>query len=161
MSELPPDAAEGTEIVPVDEEHGRGCPPGERLSGRQKVMCEMHLAGFTHREIAKHMGMHEVSVGLALRRPRAQEYINERVGDLNGEFSGLFRHVIDTFHTAFTKGDIDTRLAAADKWLRAHGRYTPKAQKDERPTVEDIIGKILDAKRDAPVNVQINVGSEK
>ena len=123
------------------------------LSGRHLTMIEYHLAGFTNREIAQHLGMHEVSVGLVLRSPPAREYMAERMDDLNLEFHGKFRKVLETFDEAFSHDSVEIKMRAAEMWLKAHGRYKPAPPQESTLTAEQVVAKLLEGAK----NVQVNI----
>lgn len=116
-----------------------------RLSARHLMMIELHLQGFKNTEIADTMGCHAVTVGLVLRSQPAQDMLRERVEHVNLDFQAQFRQVVDTFSDALSPdATIDVRLAAADKWLKAHGHYQPKEKKKgpEKLTIEDVISEM-------------------
>ena len=146
--------SDGLEGLPPQTPSTRPPWAPKRLSGRHLVMVEYHLAGMTNREIAETLGMHEVSIGLVLRSPPAQDYILSRVNDLNNEFHAKFRKVVDTFEEALNHESIDVKLKASDMWLKAHGKYQPKHKDQEKQlTAEDVIASLLKGAK----NVQINV----
>ena len=148
---LPPDVSAGPPTHPAEP----SCYPWQpvKLSAKQIVMLEYHLAGHMHREIGKIFGYSEVQVGQIVRSELAQEYMRGRIDDLNGEFQGLFRKVIDVIDENLDNEDPEVALKAADKWLRAHGRYAPKKDANAAVTAEDVIAKLLEKRGDVTVNI--------
>jgi len=122
-------------------------------------MCEYHLNGFTNREIAAVLDMHEVTIGMVLRSPAARAYCEERLGDLNTQFNGQFAKVLETFQEAFRSESIDVRIKAADMWLKSHGRYQPKREEEKHLTVEDVIAKLLKS-GGGSVHVAVSAGED-
>ena len=149
---------EDSSALPLGEDVSSASSPAERYNPKKLrpthlVMIEYHLAGCTYKEIADHLGCTDIAVGLVLRSEIAKEYIRGRVDDLNNEFQGLFRKVIDAVKGGLEHPDPEISLKAADKWLKAHGRYAPKKDGTAAPTAEDIIAQILARRGDVTVNI--------
>jgi hypothetical protein len=75
---------------------------------------------------------------------KGQEFVKARMGALDQQFLGLFSKVIDTVSDGLDHEDMALRLTAADKWLKAHGRYAPKSDHSDKVTAEDIVARLLD-----------------
>lgn len=159
----PPAKEAGGETDPlleVDQEGGVSLPAWQplKLSARHLMMIELHLQGFKNTDIADILKCHEVTVGLVLRSQPAQDILRERVEHVNLDFQAQFRQVVDTFADALSpEAAIDVRLAAADKWLKAHGHYQPKEKKkaEGKLTIEDVISEMKAG------TVTINVDNRK
>jgi hypothetical protein len=63
------------------------------------------------------------------------------------EFSTLYQLSVDAIRKALTSDDIDLQLKAADKFLKAHGKYDKAVAKEA--TAEDVVRRILEIKKDS------------
>jgi hypothetical protein len=63
------------------------------------------------------------------------------------EFSTLYQLSVDAIRDALSSDDIDLRLKAADKFLKAHGKYDKAVSKEA--TAEDVVRRILEVKKDS------------
>lgn len=150
--EVPWDA-DGLEGLPPETPQARPPWAPKRLSGRHLIMCEYHLAGYTNREIAENLGMHEVTVGLVLRSPPAQDWLLARVGDLDAEFHGQFRKVVRNMGQALDHESTDVKLKASEMWLKAHGKFNPKSKEERTLTAEDVIQTLLSSAKTVQFNI--------
>lgn len=152
--EVPWDA-DGLEGLPPEAGHERPAWAPKSLSARHLVMCQYHMAGFTNIEIAQHLGMTPVSVGMVLRSQLARDWMTTQVEDMNMEFQSLFVKVVKNMRAALDHDSIDVQMKAMDMWLKANGRYQPKKDATEGLTIEDVI------KRLHAGHVQINVDNRQ
>jgi hypothetical protein len=107
-------------------------------------MLEMHIAGWTNKETAEYLDCSPQTVSNVICSDKGQEFVKARMGALDQQFLGLFSKVIDTVSDGLDHEDMALRLTAADKWLKAHGRYAPKSDHSDKVTAEDIVARLLD-----------------
>jgi predicted transcriptional regulator len=150
----------GQGAVPADEREAHGLHVPKSLAGDHKFMVEMHIAGFTNKEIAEQLGCTPTTVSHVILSPLGQEFIARRIAGLDNEFLGLYSDVIQAVRDGLNTQDISTRLVAADKWLKAHGKYSPKSDGTAKLTAEDVIAKLLQRTNNVTIvqanNVQVN-----
>lgn len=127
-----------------------------RLDGDHMHMLELHIAGLTHREIAEHLGCTPQTVSNIVTSALGKQFISERIGGMDQEFMSLYGDVIGAVRDGLSpKQEPQVRLTAADKWLRAHGRYAHGDGQTASVTAEDVVRKLLE--RGAQFGTQVNV----
>jgi len=119
-------------------------PQVKKLAGEHLVMLEQHMAGWTNKEIAEFLGCTPQTVSNIITSDLGKEWIAERRSGMDEEFFGLYRKVISAVDDGLVAEDLAIRLTAADKWLKAHGRYAPKGHQTAAVTAEDIVQRLLE-----------------
>lgn len=119
-------------------------PQPKRLAGEHLCFLEMHMAGYTNKEIAEKYDCTPQTVCNIITSDLGKEFIAERRAGMDEEFYGLYRKVISAVDDGLSAEDVAVRLTAADKWLKAHGRYAPKDRAATNVTAEDIVQRLLE-----------------
>jgi len=111
------------------------------LSRRWQLILEYHLLGKPHSQIAEELNISPQTVRNVIRSDLGQRYLAQRYEELDEEFKGLYRKVINTIRECLDSSDERVRLLAAEKWLKAHGKF--KEQPEERVKAEVVIQQIF------------------
>lgn len=123
-----------------------------KLDGDHMHMLELHIAGLTHREIAAHLGCSAQTVSNIVTSELGRQFVAERIGGMDQEFLALYGDVIQAVRDGLAPDqETAVRLTAADKWLRAHGRFARSEGGSASVTAEDVVRKLLE--RGAQVNL--------
>lgn len=124
-----------------------------RLDGDHMHMLHMHLAGFSNKEIAEEMGCTPQHVSNVVTSDLGRAFIQDRINGLDAEFYGLYDKAIHAIRRGLDDSDTTIALSAADKWLRAHGKYA-KSDGERKPvSAEDIVQKLLERGAVQQVNI--------
>jgi len=116
----------------------------KKLTATAKNAILLHLEGLPTRQIAEMLGRSPGWVSWILRSDLAQSLINDYISFVDQEFRVLYKLSIDAIRDALQSDDIEVRLKAADKYLKAHGKYAQAAKQEE--TAEDVIKRIMELK---------------
>jgi hypothetical protein len=126
----------------------------KKLSSKHHTIIACALQGMKTREIAKKVGMRDTSISRILNGQLAKDAIGNLVAEMDDRFLMLKAKAIDAFEDALAADiPIETRLAAADKWLKAHGYYDRGKDKVSNINLEDVVAKLVTS---VQVNVQVN-----
>jgi len=136
-----------------------GKKPLKRLSGAHLTAISLHVAGLTNNQIAALLGKSPAWVSVILSDPLSQREIDKKLSLLDQEFKALFSDVVQAIRDGLSSDQrIQDRLSAADKWLKAHGRYAQKRE-EEGATAEDVIQQVIALQQQQQVNVSISLSS--
>ena len=134
-----------------------GSKPLKKLTGFHMTAIALHLSGMTNNQIAALLGRSPNWVSRILCDPRAQKQIGNTVSILEQEFRALFSDVIEAVRDGLSKEQsIRDRLAAADKWLKANGKYNSKDDFEDKTTAEDVIQQIMAVQQNVSVSVSVD-----
>jgi DNA-binding MarR family transcriptional regulator len=126
----------------------------KKLSPKHRTIVAYAMRGMTTREIAEKVGMRDTSISRILNSQLAKDAIKKLVSEMDDRFLMLKRKAIDAFEEALEiSTPIETRLAAADKWFKAHGYYERSRKKEGGISLEDIVASLI---ANVQVNVQVN-----
>lgn len=151
-------------LYKVEKETGDRLPSGyprlKKLTGRHLQILKLHLAGIPNYQIAAQLDCTDATVSRVLNDPLGMAFIEQAYKELDAQFRGLYGKVIQTIDKALDCGDLDVALSAADKWLKAHGKYRPEEEKQEKRSAEDVIAQMLKvAQERGMVTVQVKAGT--
>ena len=128
-----------------ENEEPRGEIDLKELNGRHELVVLLYLDGIPPKEISSITGYNQAYVSRIVKDPLAKALIKERITELDEEFQVLYKKSIDAIRDGLDANDIDIRLKAAEKYLRAHGKYGTVVSKGP-DTAEDVIKRILELK---------------
>jgi hypothetical protein len=115
-----------------------------RLSLRDRQIIELHLCGKRARQISEICGVGVVTVYRVLASEEGISHKQQIMQYYDNRFEVLYGDVIDTIEDGLLSEDMTIRLQAADKWLKAHGKFAPKVSDSQvNITAEDIVFNIL------------------
>lgn len=123
-------------------QEGNGRQRLKKLRPVHKLIIKLHLLGKKQVEIAKQLNRDQAYISLILNDPLAQAEIERTNKDLDDEFRALYSDAIDAIRKGLNHENPDVRLRAADKYLKAHGKYQPEKEVSS-DTAEDVIQRIL------------------
>lgn len=130
--------------------------PLQKLNGTHMQAIALHLSGMTNNQIASILGRNPGWISRILCDPKAQSQIASTVFILEQEFRALYSEVIEAVRDGLSKEQgIRDRLVAADKWLKANGKYVPQ-ENVEKTTAEDVIQQILAIQQNVSVSVSLD-----
>lgn len=117
------------------------------LDADHKHMLELHLGGLKHVDIAKELNCTPQHVCNIVTSQLGQAYCDARLAQRtklsDQRFLGLQEKVVDTIEDGLDAEDMSYRLQAADKWLKAHGRYARSEGGTPQVSAEDIVDRLL------------------
>jgi hypothetical protein len=126
----------------------------KKLSSKHRTIIAYAMLGMKSREIAKKVGMRDTSISRILNSELAKDVIRKRIAEMDDRFLMLKRKAIDAFEDALALDTpVEIRLAAADKWFKAHGYYERSKNKEGTVSLEDVVAKLVAS---VQVNVQVN-----
>ncbi len=98
----------------LDKQMGRRLSSGKwnltKLTTRHLHMIGAHLRGNSNKEIAAHIGVHEMTVGRVLRDPLTVRYIEDARENYDLEVKGLIGLAIEAVRDSLRASDTDMRL---------------------------------------------------
>lgn len=112
------------------------------LNTRQKIVVMLHLEGLSAKDIADETGFSPSYISTILRSEAAQNILKDYFSFADMEFKALYKLSIEAVRDALRSDDIDIRLKAADKFLKAHGKYNQTAT--DSASAEDVIRRIVE-----------------
>lgn len=136
-----------------------GYPRLKKLTPRHYEMIKRHLNGMLNVEIAADLDVTEATVSRVLNDPLALSVIEDAYRQLDAKFRSRYLKVIQVIDAGLDSDNMDTALAAADKWLKAHGKYRPEEEKQQTRSAEDVIAQMLRvAQERGMVKVEVTAG---
>lgn len=137
--------------------NANGTMPLKRLRPKYEVILQLHMNGVPNTMIARNMGITEQRVSQILNDPLIKAHAKAKIDELDIRFLALKGKAIDAISDALDfDQDIDVRLSAADKWLKAHGYFEKKGGGAESASLEDVVQRLVNA---VQVNVNVNTGN--
>jgi hypothetical protein len=148
-------------ITPEEEELAANCLPDSILNSKEvhvvsnqqtKVekipslwfyILSLHLAGKPAKQISELVDRHPLTIYKILKDPRVVQVRQQILDGVGNEFEALYSDVVQTIRDGINDPDIEVRLTAADKWLKAHGKYGSSNQVVNHLTAEDVVINIL------------------
>lgn len=115
--------------------------PLKRLTAAHRTVIALHLRCMSNRDIATITGFSEAHVGNIIRDPSSQRIIEAHINGMEQELEALAPMAIDAVRRGLVDESAKTRLAAADKFFRATGRYA--SADNNRETAEDVLARAL------------------
>jgi hypothetical protein len=126
----------------------------KKLSSKHRTIIACAMLGMKTREIAHKVGMRDTSISRILNSQLAKDAIKKLVAQMDDRLLLLKAKAITAFEDALAAGTpIETRLAAADKWFKAHGYYERGRKKEGTISLEDVVAGLV---TNVQVNVQVN-----
>lgn len=113
------------------------------VSHRHQFVLALHLSGLKVHEIEKITNYKPPTIYHILSEPNVIALRQQLLNHCSKEFEALFPKVVDGIRAALDSGDPKTVLEAADKWLKAHGKYAKSEGTTVNITAEDIVMNIL------------------
>ena len=119
--------------------------PLNRLDTIDRQILLLHLQGKPATEVAEQLHVTTRRIRKVLQSQLGQMVIEDYFRFCDQEFASLYQLSVSAIREALdSKQPMETRLKAADKFLRAHGKYDSGAMKEL--TAEDVVRRILEVK---------------
>lgn len=131
---------------------------GYQISHRDFFVLSLHLSGSTAEEIAELAGY--ASVGTVYNILHKKEVVLVRQQLLAGlelEFEALQGQIFQTIKEKLNSADERVQLESVNIWMKFFGRFTPKLDRDQQLTAEDVVRQILNQQ----ININVNVGKDE
>jgi cobalamin biosynthesis Mg chelatase CobN len=117
---------------------------------RWQAVLAYHLAGKKVDEITQLTGYSKPAVYSILANKAVQGLRQKMLASTQQEFEALFARVVETIRGALNSNDDQIKLAAANQWLKANGKYAPtRIDQSTHITAEDVVLNLLS-------NTQVN-----
>ena len=113
----------------------------DKLSPTHRKMIYYHLQGISHKDIATLVGVSQLSISSIFSAKLIQEEINRLSVHLEMEMDALFKPAINAIRDGLVDDDIKNRMSAADRVLRATGKY--QRHEKEGGNVNVVINAVL------------------
>jgi len=111
---------------------------------RWQVVLAYHLAGKPATEIMQLTGYSSAMVYRILDNKDVQYLRQQMLNSTQLEFEAMFSKIVHVIREKLDSTDPQVQLAATNQWLKANGKYTPKANEGSvNITAEDIVFNIL------------------
>ncbi len=111
---------------------------------RWQFVISLHLSGKTANEISELSGYTTTTIYSILSHPDSIQLRQQILNGTSQEFEALFEKVVSVIKESLTSPDERVRLEAAEKWLKAHGKYQQQpVQQNLNITAEDVVIQIL------------------
>jgi hypothetical protein len=133
-------------------------PPGAQ-SGHKMIpqrwyyVLSLHLSGYTAEAISDLTGYNTSYISVLLKKDRVLALRQQMLSSLDDEFQALYSSVVSVIRNGLLDNDPKVRLEAAEKWMKAHGKYKHDGEKKEL-SAEDVVNNIL--QNYGTINVQVN-----
>lgn len=116
------------------------------LPHRYYYVLALHLKGSTLEEISELSGYAVSTIQAILRSKDVIAVRQQILATTQAEFEALFDSVVEVIRDTLKYGDTDQKLQAAEKWLKAHGKYQSNQGPTINLTAEDVVFQILNQK---------------
>ena len=137
-----------TSLVKLNEYLGLVDPTVPRplafLTTKDKQMLLLYLQGISPRDICEQVNASVSRFKRILKSDLGQLVINDYFKFVDQEFSTLYELAVDAIRKGLNDDDMRIRLTAADKFLKAHGKYESRAEAGG--TAEDVVRRMLEIK---------------
>lgn len=111
---------------------------------RWRNVLDLHLRGMSNEDVGKATGYTANSVYRILRQKDVQAIRQELMEGGQMEFEALQSKAVKAIRDGLDNPDPDVFLSAADKWLKANGKYKgEKGTVINNITAEDVVMQIL------------------
>jgi predicted transcriptional regulator len=105
---------------------------------------QLCLQGYRQDEIAELSGYAPQTVSKILSDDRCVQVRQQYLKGHDAEFESLYPEVIEAVRSGLNHADMKFRLDAAEKWLKAHGKYRENTT-NVNISAEDVVVKLLNA----------------
>jgi len=112
------------------------------LKPKDKQILLLSLEGFSASEIMEQLSVSSSRIRTVLSSDLADQVFDDFLAFKDREFQALYSLTIDAIRDALRAEDIELRLKAADKFLKAHGKYD-RGPASAGGTAEDVIRRIM------------------
>lgn len=116
--------------------------PLAKLGPLDKQMLLLYLQGEDPKEICEQLSCSISRFRRVIKSEIAQLVIEDYFQFCDQEFSTLYELSIQAIRDALKADSLETRLRAADKFLKAHGKYDSGGPKEM--TAEDVVRRIFE-----------------
>lgn len=116
------------------------------VSHKYQYVLALHLAGKTVKEIEALTKYRPSTIYKILKLPNVEALRQQLLDHTSKEFEALYDKTVDAIRCGLDSMDPKIRLEAADKWLKAHGKYGKSEGTQVNITAEDIVMNILNQK---------------
>lgn len=134
--------------LPTVEQHIEPPEKGEidlkELNGKHQLVVLLYLEGLPPKLIAEQTGYNQAYVSKIIKDPLAKALVKEHINEVDEEFRVLYKKAVDAIREGLDSNSIEIKLKAAEKYLRAHGKYSVVSE--SKDTAEDVIKRILELK---------------
>jgi len=117
------------------------------LRDRDKQMLLLYLQGTPPTQIVDELKTSMGRFRRVMKSDLGKLVIDDYFQFCDQEFSTLYQLSVDAIRQGLESEDIDTKLKAADKFLKAHGKYDKAVSKEA--TAEDVVRRILEVRKDS------------
>ena len=113
------------------------------VTHRHQFVLALHLAGRRVSEIEELTGYRPATIYHILSEPNVISLRQQLLNHTAKEFEALFEKTVNAIRDGLGSADMKIALEAADKWLKAHGKYMKSEGTQINVTAEDIVFNIL------------------
>lgn len=115
----------------------------------------LHLSGRSPKEVQAATGYSQAMYYRILNDPRSIAVRQQLLSDVEKDFEALYSRVVNNIRMQLDSEDENIQLRAQEQWLKAHGKFQPKAKASgEELSAEDLVSKLLNQQ----INVTVNLG---
>jgi hypothetical protein len=113
-----------------------------------------HLQGISPKEIVEQLQTTTARIRRVLNSDLGKQVVEDYFKFSDLEFEALYTLSISAIRDALNSSDIDIRLKAADKFLKAHGKYDRGVSAES--SAEDVIRRVMELKitEERPANAK-------
>jgi len=115
---------------------------------RYYFVLSLHLAGKTLEEISELSGYQPNTICAILAKEEVIAVRQQLLRATSDEFEALFSEVVGVIRDCLKSKDERVQLEAAEKWFKAHGKYTPTSAGGLNITAEDVVVQILNQNKE-------------
>jgi len=127
------------------------------LNYREKAIILLFLEGKKAECIAEELHCSSGKVYSTLRSAPAKALISDYLSFADQEFQSLYKLSIEAVRHGLEAGTTSERLKAAQIYLRAHGKESPKETTKDKVSAEDVIQMLLDRVNGTSAGTQVSV----
>lgn len=145
MSPIPTSVAKLNEYLGLTEHSQKRWQSKANLNLKQRQIVLCHISGMPVADICEKVRTSPTYIYKTIRSQAAQQVIDDFLTFSDQEFKALYQLSIQAIRDALTCDDVKIRLQAAEKYLKAHGKYGDTGN-TAGATAEDVIRRIFEAK---------------
>jgi len=116
----------------------------KELQPKHELVLLMYLEGIDRDTISTTVKLSKWWLSRIIHSKVGQAYMQAKINELDTDFKALYYKAVAAIREGLDNEDIEVRLKAAEKYLKAHGYYERKDP--GRDTAEDVVKRVLELK---------------
>ena len=120
-----------------------GKEPIEKITPIHKKIMSLYFKGLSYEDISLITNHSITAIGQILNNPTIKKEVDRLFEYADHEFEGMYISAIKAIRQGMNSNDGKTQLLAVDRFMKATGRYQKHDNKDDGPSAEEIVARIV------------------